>query len=652
MQVERDGNRLPHVPALDGLRGVAVAIVVAFHLGRLKGGFLGVDLFFVLSGFLITSLLVGGWRKEGRVDLGEFWSRRARRLLPAMLAVVTAVAVYARWWANPLELRTIRGDGLATLFYVANWHQVFTHTNYWDTIRSPSPFLHTWSLAIEEQFYVLWPLLVGGVLVLSRRAGRRLTPLLVVTAALATASMLAMATMHHGPADVLRVYLGTDTRAAALLFGAVVALVFARRGRPIGTAASHVLEVVGALALAGLAIAWVRAGGNDGWLYEGGLTACSAAAALAIAAVWAAPAGVLATALSFRPLRFLGMISYGLYLWHWPVIIVVNPLRTGLDGLELDALRIAISLAIAVVSYHLLEMPIRRGTVLRGRPAWAGAFVVPVLCVLALVGATVARPSPFSHEVALAAKHPSQLIMANDSPKVAPLRRTAQARSTGRDAPPRVVLVVGDSGAYFLGKGMTTVGNQRGIAVYSRGIIGCSIGRVAGPFRSTDGSIVEQPAACDRVMDRWRFFLGLSHPDLVLLTLAWPGGGGQQEVDGRWEQECEPDHDAHLQQVFTDELRLLQSTGARTVTTTIPYAISPYNPTAGRAATDCRNKALRAAAGATGTRVVDLAGWACPDGKCVLERDGVVLRPDLVHFVDRGAEVAGGWILDQLAARS
>jgi hypothetical protein len=224
----------------------------------------------------------------------------------------------------------------------------------------------------------------------------------------------------------------------------------------------------------------------------------------------------------------------------------------------------------------------------------------------------------------------------------------APGTSEAEDAPPRVILVVGDSGAYFLGKGMTTVGNQRGVAVYSRGIIGCSIGRVPGPFRATDGNIVVQPSDCDGVMNRWRFFLGLSHPDLALLTLAWPGGGGQQEVDGRWEQECDPDHDAHLQQVFTDELRLLQSTGARTATTTIPYRISPYDPTAGRDATDCRNKALRAAARATGTRLIDLATWACPGGRCDVERDGVVLRPDLVHFVDQGAEVAGGWILDQL----
>jgi peptidoglycan/LPS O-acetylase OafA/YrhL len=653
MQGERDGGRLPHVPALDGLRGVAVAIVVGFHLGRLKGGFLGVDLFFVLSGFLITSLLVNGWRAHGRMGFGAFWSRRARRLLPAMLVVVGAVAVYARWWADPLELETIRGEGFATLGYVANWHQVLSHADYWDTIRSPSPLLHTWSLAIEEQFYVVWPLVVGGILVLSRRAGRGLTPLLVVTAALATASAVAMATIHHGAAQALRVYLGTDTRAAALLFGAVVALVFARREQPVGRGAAQALEIVGVVALAGLAIFWVRSGGLDGWLYEGGMTACSAAAAVVIAAIWAAPAGLLATAFSLSPLRFLGRISYGLYLWHWPVIVVVNPLRTGLDGLPLDALRVAIALAIATVSYHVLEMPIRRGTVLHGRPAWVGALAVPVLCAVAVVAATVARPTPFSGEIELAAKDPSKLVMATDTPDVVvPTTKPAAPGTTPdtapAEAPPRTILVVGDSGAYYLGKGMTEVGNQRGIAVYSRGIIGCSIGRVAGPFRKDDGRIVTQPGDCGQVMDRWRFFLGLSRPDLVVLTLAWPGGGGQQEVDGHWRTECDTDHDARLEQVFEDELRVLQLTGAPTVATTIPYRISPFDPTAGRDGTDCRNRALRAAASATDTRVVDLAAWACPDGRCDLERDGVKLRPDLVHFAGQGAEVAGAWLLDQL----
>jgi hypothetical protein len=195
---------------------------------------------------------------------------------------------------------------------------------------------------------------------------------------------------------------------------------------------------------------------------------------------------------------------------------------------------------------------------------------------------------------------------------------------------------------------MTAVGNERGLAVYSRGIIGCSVGRIAGPFRRLDGRVVTQPPECDGVTERWRFFLGLADPDLVLLNLAWPGGGGAQDVGGEWRTDCDPTHDARLREVFEDELRVLASTGARTAATTIPYRISPYDPDAGRDETECRNQALRAASAATGTQVVDLAGWACPFDRCALERDGVTLRPDLVHFAGPGADVAARWVLDQL----
>ena len=366
----------------------------------------------------------------------------------------------------------------------------------------------------------------------------------------------------------------------------------------------------------------------------------------------ARPSGILARPLTWSPLRFLGLISYGLYLWHWPVIVIATPLRTGLDGLRLDAFRVALSLGLAVASYHLLEMPIRRGTLLRGRPAWAGALGVPVLCVVAVVAATVARPTPFAREIELAARHPDQIIEADEDPAVVvPTTQATTLEEPGReDAAPGTILVVGDSGAYFLGKGMTTVGNERGVAVYSRGIIGCSIGRVQGAVSTDDGRLVTQPAECASVMDRWRFFLGLTRPDLVVLTLAWPGGD-RTEVEGQWRRDCDPEHDAHLEQVLVDELEVLKSTGARTAATTIPYRISPYDPTAGRDATDCRNNALKAASAATDTRVVDLAEWACPGGECDVDRHGVSLRPDLVHFAGPGAEVAGGWLLDQLTGR-
>src|SRR6476619_6540265 len=177
-----------HQPALDGLRGLAVAGVLLFHGGHLRGGYLGVDAFFVLSGFLITTLLLVEARTNGRVALGAFWARRARRLLPALACVIAFVTVYAAVLAKPAELATIRSDALATITYVANWRAIASSHDYWALFRQPSPLEHTWSLAIEEQFYLLWPLLVAGIVVGSRTVitARRV---LVVSATLALASL-------------------------------------------------------------------------------------------------------------------------------------------------------------------------------------------------------------------------------------------------------------------------------------------------------------------------------------------------------------------------------------------------------------------------------------------------------------------------------
>ena len=200
---------IAHVPALDGLRGAAVAGVLLFHAeGLLRGGFLGVDLFFVLSGYLITSILVAEHRRSGRIDLRAFWIRRARRLMPALLALVPAVGLYARSFAAPGELAQIRGDALATLAYVANWRAILVRRSYWEMFAAPSPLEHTWSLAIEEQFYVVWPLVA---LVVLRRGPRALA---IVSGVLALGSIVAMAVLGAS-ATPNRVYLGTDTRGAA-----------------------------------------------------------------------------------------------------------------------------------------------------------------------------------------------------------------------------------------------------------------------------------------------------------------------------------------------------------------------------------------------------------------------------------------------------
>src|SRR3954452_6670592 len=224
--------RLGYIPGLDGLRGIAVIAVLLFHGGVTwaTGGFLGVDMFFVLSGFLITSLLLEERWRTGTIGLSHFWSRRARRLLPALLLLLAAMAAYATWVPTDTPLGALRRDVLATLAYVSNWHFILDGGSYFARNAPPSPLRHTWSLAIEEQFYVLWPLLFIAV----ARGKHRLTKLAVFIGVGIAASIGAMAYLYHPGADSSRVYYGTDTRAHVILIGCGLAVLLSGVARQRG----------------------------------------------------------------------------------------------------------------------------------------------------------------------------------------------------------------------------------------------------------------------------------------------------------------------------------------------------------------------------------------------------------------------------------
>lgn len=382
------GAVLAYMPALDGLRGLAVAAVLAFHTGHFSGGFLGVDLFFVLSGFLITSLLMAEWRATGTIDLRRFWARRARRLLPALFVVLAAVVAYAAVLAAPDELAAIRGDVLATLGYVANWEHIVGSTGEASPFAVLSPLEHTWSLAIEEQFYLVWPLLVTAVLALAAGPSRCL---LGVVAVLGAGSALVMAVLSD-PSDPARAQFGTDTRALPILAGAGLALVLHRWG-PLRSPRARRDVIAGLAAAAALAAAWIVAFGTDDGLYRGGFVLFALAAVIVVAAAAQPEQGPLGRALSFAPLRALGLISYGLYLWHWPVYVVLSASRTGLDGWALNGLRVGVSLALAVASYHVVERPVRSGA-LRGRGAWVAALASVGAIVAGTLVATSGRGEP------------------------------------------------------------------------------------------------------------------------------------------------------------------------------------------------------------------------------------------------------------------
>ncbi len=351
--------RLPYLPGLDGLRAVAVAGVLLYHAGVawMPGGFLGVDVFFVLSGYLITSLLLAELGTGGRIDLWRFWLGRARRLLPAALLMI-AVSLLVVAIFLPGELVSARGDAIASALYVNNWHQVLADRSYFAAFGRPSLFAHLWSLAVEEQFYLLWPLALGFGLA---RLGR--PRMVALTVAGVIGSVALMALLYDPRGDPSRVYYGTDTRAAPLLAGALLAFAWppGRLTERAGRGAGPLLDGLGLLGFVALAAALAGAHDHDGWLYRGGFAAV-ALAALALIAAAVHPAAHAGRALGVAPLRWIGQRSYGIYLWHWPVMALTRPgIDVRWDRTPVIALQLGLTVAIAELSYRHLEMPVRRG---------------------------------------------------------------------------------------------------------------------------------------------------------------------------------------------------------------------------------------------------------------------------------------------------
>jgi peptidoglycan/LPS O-acetylase OafA/YrhL len=353
-----------HLPALDGLRAVAVAAVVAFHLDRLPGGFLGVDVFFVVSGFLITRLLLGEWEERGRIDGRAFWARRFRRLLPALLVVLAAVAVASRAWLPAWRLTDIRDDALAALAYVANWRFVLSDQSYFARGIGPSPLRHTWSLAIEEQFYLLWPLLVLGALAVARRRAleaRRVVGVLAVVGAVASGVWMAVLAGRDGT-DLSRVYYGTDTRAFALLAGAALACWWdpaaarSQRSRRSARRWREVWSAAGAVGLAALAVLAVTVREDQVSAYRGAFQLAAALSVVTVAGCAAGDGRVNRFLGSAAP-TWLGRRSYGIYLWSWPVQVFAVE-QFGLGGWTLDLAVVTVSLVLAAVSFRFVEAPV------------------------------------------------------------------------------------------------------------------------------------------------------------------------------------------------------------------------------------------------------------------------------------------------------
>jgi peptidoglycan/LPS O-acetylase OafA/YrhL len=363
-------GRPTHINGLDGLRALAVGAVVVYHLGddRLTGGFLGVDLFFVISGFLITSLLLTELERSGTIDLGRFYVRRARRLLPALLLMLAGTALLVAVFARDSITSYLR-DLPGALLYVSNWWALGQEQSYFELIGRGPILGHLWSLAIEEQFYLIWPLLLVGLAVLARR--RRLPVRSVVRWAAASGAVLSTALMtghsltagYPLDADPTRVYFGTDTHAMTVLVGAALAtmwrpLSYRRNVVPSAVAA---LTLTGAAALAASIWFFVHLTEYTPWLYRGGFLVVGLVFAVLIASV-THPASLWTLVLDSGPMRWIGERSYGIYLWHWPVFLITRPaVDVPWSGWWVDAARIGPVLLVAAASYRWVEVPIREG---------------------------------------------------------------------------------------------------------------------------------------------------------------------------------------------------------------------------------------------------------------------------------------------------
>ncbi len=583
-----------YLPGLDGLRAVAVAAVVAYHLGELPGGFLGVDVFFVVSGFLITRLLLAEHERTGRIALGAFWRRRFRRLLPALLVVVAVVAVASRAWLPGYRLPGIRNDAFGALAYMANWRFVQSGQSYFTQGATPSPLRHLWSLAIEEQFYVLWPIVVVGVLALAtrlRRPGRRGVGAVALAGALGSA--LWMAAAAGNGYDLSRVYYGTDTRVFAIFAGAWLAswwdpavhgatrAVRQRRTRRWATAGSVALVPLGAL--------FALAVTDSARFYRGGFQVAAVVSVVVVAGA-ATGQGVVARGLAHRSLVWVGRRSYGIYLWSWPTQVLATE-RFGLGGLQLDLAVVVSILVLASVSYWLVEEPIRRDRrpARLGRwwpaekrpnrvPQFAAWSAAAVVVVGVLVGSSIDTPPPPTYltvsdddvlQAALrppsapplrgrgaprpgspATSSPSAIPLApdEDGPDVSPAPTAPTAAPGPFD--PREPLVVDPAAdadpAAVHGRPLRVMvagdsvawslgwevaeGLGEGLETDGRAIIGCGVSPPSARFVMGNGETVAYPESCS-LAERSES-LGLTGaPDVVLLWLgAWEVF--DQEVDG------------------------------------------------------------------------------------------------------------------------
>jgi peptidoglycan/LPS O-acetylase OafA/YrhL len=647
------GERFEHRPSLDALRGLAVLVVVAFHaeLGIVSGGYLGVSTFFTLSGFLIATLVLLEHDRHGRFAVGAFWRRRFRRLLPIAVVTVGLVVVLVAWLGTASAKSDVGGDAVASLAYVANWHLLWDGTSYADVFATPNPLVHLWSLAVEEQFYVVFPVVVTALVALGRRQGSDVAhrSLRVRLGVLAAATVVASAALpivfDHG---VDRTYYGTDTRAGELAIGVLLAVVLypgavgATDARRPSMGHRWWLAATSTVAFLLMALAWTTVADDSLAWRRGGfvLYALGSAALVAAAVHEVGPVGRLG---SVGPLRRLGVISYAVYLFHWPVLWVLGR-QTDWPPLTRFVVALAVSVLLAEISYRLLEAPIRHTGRVRGAPALP---IVAFVAVVALVGGlAVTRRAP-----------PPVVDLAAAEEALGSLTPDPTVRPGGGGELPRVAFF-GDSTALMAA--IATSDDQRppdgdvqvvgGWVEMGCGLLPTVALEVHDPWWDTSPGHV---ATCAGWAEAWSGAIEVADPDLsVVMSGRWeaveievPDAAGRHRLGV-------PLVDAYARDLLARAVDIVSERGGRAVLVTSPDLRPEWD-----ANPPCHcdrevhrwNELLREVAAADPERaaVVDLAGWLGSLDLAEQKR----LRPDGIHFsAASGAEVSRRWLVPQLLA--
>jgi peptidoglycan/LPS O-acetylase OafA/YrhL len=626
---------LGYQPALDGLRGIALIAIVVYHSGLswAPGAFLSVSTFFTLSGFLITALLLAEHHRTRTISLRAFWGRRFRRLLPAATVAIILIIVATALIGDGTQLARLRGDALSSIAYVANWHFIASGDTYGAAFQSPSPFTHFWTLAIEEQFYVVFPALVAVVLTLGRGSRRTLTVALV---ALGASSLAWSAYLLHRGASLDRLYFGTDVRLVEFVTGALLAVAWSRRGAPAtGRRARIAANGLGVTALALMLLLWATANVRDPAVYRGGLAAYSVLTALVIVAALQ-PSGPVRFLLARPALVWVGVVSYAAYLVHYPILLALES-HTRLAPLGRFAIALPLTLLIAAGSARWLERPIRRGVRFTGPRSWIAVPAAVTLAVVVTLVATTAAPGTGSADLA-------------DVPRRFESALRELAPKAAVSTAPRVA-VYGDSSALMTGLGLLERSVDRPdetIAVRGGADLGCAV--LTDVTRKVRGMPTEVPAECRQWLSGWAR-VARAHPAVVQLG---PNDVVDQQIGGRgpFVDIRDPEVTGRVREELTrgvDRLLDVHNTVVLLASPDIDVGrVDGRSPTVAVPESEPgrmeRFREILRQIAATDDRivVVDLAAWI--DGRA----DDAELRPDGVHFTPASARTVAAWLAPRL----